>query len=533
MGNSVETIGSNAFRNCSSLISVTISESVTSIGTDAFRNCTALRILNYNAVSCGDFMHHQDQWGDVLSYFAPFYNLNITTINIGEQVQRIPDYFAYCLAQLLRVTIPNSVKTIGYRAFYGCSSMTNLVIGNSVTDIGVSAFNGCSGLTSVTIPNTVTSIGNSAFYNCSGITSITIPNSVTTIGVAAFNGCTSLATLNFNADSCADFSYAYEGSVSYYPPFYGLNISNLIIGNSVQRIPAYFAECLKNLTSMAIPNSVTSIGDYAFRGCSSLTNANIGNSVTSIGSDAFYGCSGLSNVTIPDSVTFIDSGAFKGCSILTSATIGNSVNYIGNSAFYGCTGLTRVYISNLSAWCRLNFENATTNPLYYARHLYLNDDELTDLVVPDDVESIGDYAFYNCSLTSVRLHQSLASVGKQAFYNSPTIESVTCESTIPPSWNDIAMFTTNVYNHTPLFVPRGCAGAYMSDQCWGQFAKIVGSGDANMDGNISISDVTTLIDMLLSGDSSPAADVNGDGCINISDVSALIDLLLSGGITGI
>lgn len=93
--------------------------------------------------------------------------------------------------------IPNSVTSIGYAAFYNCSSLTRVTIGNSVTSIEDSAFNDCKSLTSITIPDSVTSIGYRAFYNCDSLTSITIGNSVTSIGESAFYGCSSLKEVNY------------------------------------------------------------------------------------------------------------------------------------------------------------------------------------------------------------------------------------------------------------------------------------------------------------------------------------------------
>ena len=91
-----------------------------------------------------------------------------------------------------------SVTSIGYSAFGGCTGLTSVTIGNSVTSIGSEAFSGCKGLTSVTIGGNVTSVGNSAFYGCTGLTSVTIPDSVTSIGWAAFAGCTGLTSITFN-----------------------------------------------------------------------------------------------------------------------------------------------------------------------------------------------------------------------------------------------------------------------------------------------------------------------------------------------
>ena len=273
----------------------------------------------------------------------------------------------------------------------------------SVTEIGEKAFFYCSDLTSVEIPNSVTSIGSEAFYR-SGLTSIDIPNSVTSIGEEAFSRCPALTSLE--------------------------------IGNSVTSIgEEAFYNCYR-LTSVIIPNSVISIGKSAFKYCYGLTSVEIGNSVTSIGEEAFHDCTDLTRVeisdleawckinflipylfsklyssnplycahhlylngvevtdlVIPDSVTEIGNYVFAGCSGLTSVEIPNSVTSIGEDAFYDCTGLTKVEISDLEAWCKINFPSSA-NPLYYAKHLYLNGEEVKDLVIPASVTSIGNRAF--------------------------------------------------------------------------------------------------------------------------------------------
>ncbi len=262
--NSVTSIGISAFYNCSGLTSVTIGNSVTSIGNSAFSNCSGLISIIVDESN-----------PSFSSIEGILYNNDATTL-------------IYCPITKKTVTIPNSVTSIDYSAFYGCSGLTSVTIPNSVTSIGERAFSGCSGLTSVTIGNSVTSIGYYAFSGCYGLTSVTIPNSVTSIGKYAFSGCS-------------------------------------------------------GLTSVTIPNSVTSIGERAFSGCSGLTSVTIGNSVTSIGYYAFSGCYGLTSVTIPNSVTTIVQSAFSNCRGLTSVTIGNSVTSIGKYAFSGCSKLTSIY----------------------------------------------------------------------------------------------------------------------------------------------------------------------------------------------
>ena len=293
--NSVTSIGEWAFYYCSSLTSVTIPNSVTSIGDDPFYGCSSLTAVTLTANSVEEFCQGR---GNVLLY------------NAGEYGER---YIQIDGKDVVEITIPNSITSIGDSAFIGCSSLTSVTIGESVTSIGSSAFNSCSSLTSVTIGESVTSIGSSAFNNCSSLTSVTIPNSVTSIGSSVFRNCSSLTSVT--------------------------------IGESVTSIGESAFEDCSSLTSVTIPNSVSSIGDYAFDGCSSLTSVTIGNSVTSIGYSAFRDCSSLTSVTIGNSVTSIGYYAFRDCSSLTSVTCeAVTPPTLGSDAFYRVSISIPVYV---------------------------------------------------------------------------------------------------------------------------------------------------------------------------------------------
>lgn len=115
IANSVIAIGNNAFYNCRSLTYISIGNSLTYIGYDAFYNCSSLNTLNFNAINCNDFYN-----------LSPFFDCPITTINIGDSVQRIPNRFAKELSSLTSVNIGNNVTSIGNEAFEGCSSLQNV-----------------------------------------------------------------------------------------------------------------------------------------------------------------------------------------------------------------------------------------------------------------------------------------------------------------------------------------------------------------------------------------------------------------------
>ena len=182
-------------------------------------------------------------------------------------------------------------------------------------------------------------------------------------------------------------------------------------------IPAY-------VTSEDVQYNVTSIGENAFSGCSGLMSINLPEGLTKIGNKAFHNCKSLINIKIPNSITIIGSKSFEGCSGLISVYIGNSVNYIGASAFNDCYSLAAVHISDIEAWCKIDFNvewldynnGKISNPLTRAEHLFLNGQEITELTIPNNITSIKDGVFYGWkNLSAVTIPNSVVSIGQYAF----------------------------------------------------------------------------------------------------------------------
>ena len=410
-----------------------------------------------------------------------------------------------------RIVLPDSVTTIGERAFYFCHSLTSITIGDSVTTIGDYAFQYCYRLTSVTIPDSVTTIGNVAFASCYSLASVTIGDSVTTIGVAAFSGCGSLTSVTIPDSVTTIGERAFDGCHS---------LASVTIGDSVTTIGDWAFSLCDNLASVTIGDSVTTIGESAFEDCSSLTSVTIPDSVTTIGDDAFEYCNNLTSVTIGDSVTTIGDYAFGGCRSLTSVTIGDSVTTIGENAFYNCWSLTNVYITDLTTWCNIEFINRSSCPLGFGEktNLYLNGELLTDLVIPDSVTTIGNYAFFWCSnLTSVTIGDSVTTIGNSSFSGCDSLTSVTIGDNVTTigEWAfDGCSSLTSVT--IPDSVTTIGYGAFSS--CSSLTSVTIGDSVTTIGGS-AFSDCYSLTDVTIPDSVTTIGDYAFDGCCSLTSVT--------------
>ena len=236
-----------------------------------------------------------------------------------------------------------------------------------------------------------------------------------------------------------------------------------------------------NLELLYLPNSAKTISDMAFYDmpfyygaelCSGdLRCIRLGNSINTIGNMAFWGCSGLTSVNVPKTVVAI-----------------------GSDAFLDCTRLTAVNIDDLESWCKIDFQDSNANPLSYAQHLFLNGEEVHDLIIPSSIVSIKDNAFVGCSgLTSLSIPNTVISIGDNAFCESSIREVILPASIIKigrralvsntnitkvislnptPPEIDPRTFDSNVMESATLYVPRGSLMLYFIDPVWKEFKNI-------------------------------------------------------------
>lgn len=518
---SVKSIGDYAFAGCSGLTSVTIPKSISSMGQWAFSSCNSLTAVHISDLEawCRIQFYHE--------YSNPLNEAHHLFMN-GTEIKDL--------------VIPNSMTYISAQAFVGCTNLssvhisdldawckikfegeysnplryaqhlflndkeiTDLVIPNSVTSIGDYAFSRWNGLISVSIPNSVTSIGYDAFGGCSKMTTVNIPSSITSIGSYAFISCNSLTSvhisdlnawckISFQGDSSNPLQYANHLFLN------GSEIKDLVIPDSFTSIGQYAFKGCDGLKSLTIGNNVTSIGKDAFAFCNGLTSLHIPNSVTTIGESSFEGCTSLSSIVIPNSVTTIGKYAFDRCKSLIDLAVGNGVYSIGEYAFSECSSLATVNISDLAAWCKVKFGNMSSNPLYNARHLYVDGLEIKDLVIPSEVTYINDYTFLSCScITSVSISNNVTFIGKFAFQdcinlgqvivgdkiknisdysfrNCPKLSDFYCNSVNVPTTGSYAFQNSNINNAT-LHVPESSLDIYKYHQVWGQFGTIQAIAD--------------------------------------------------------
>ena len=318
IGNGVTRIGEEAFWYCHNAQEVTIGENVDTIGAKAFWCCPALTTVRFNAVNCTSMQtSYNNDFYSVFSSDISGESPAITTVILGSNVTRIPDYAFKNISNLQRLIIPASVTYIGDYAFYNCNELVLLrVLGTSLTSIGEYAFYGCSNMVyTMNLPD-LNHIGQYAFYNCSAMTgNLTIPSSIDTIGQYTFYNCSGLT-------------------------------GSLTISDDVVSIgEGAFQNCSGLNGILTMPNNVTSIGANAFYNCSSLTgDLNIPNNVTTIGEGAFYNCSGFTGeIHVPRLATAIGANTFYNCNGLSgNLIIPKSITSVGEGAFYNCNNLTSI-----------------------------------------------------------------------------------------------------------------------------------------------------------------------------------------------
>lgn len=394
-------LGALAFNGFRETEKITIPKTVTSYNYSFAGNLSKLNTVNYNAKNASADMY----FTDYILENAVFRNSNITNINIGSEVESIPDYF-FINCQMSSVIIPNSVKTIGNYAFVNCNKLKYISIGENVEEIKAGAF------------------------SYTGLESITIPENVKKIGQFLFQNCLNLKTINYNAINCE-----YEGVTSQgIAPIaivsengeakINKTLEKINIGNKVQKIPQGMFSNLSKVKNISFPDSLKTIERYAFYS-SYLTEVNLNNQLETIGVEAFS-FTFIQRITIPENVKNIYKKAFSNCFLL------QEVNYNAINCNYDALEGTDIYYL-FGAALSLKTVNIGNRVEKIPKGAFGGLQTVENIKLPDNVKEVESYAFFNASgIRNLDLGNGLEKIGNEAF----TTLKIT-ELTLPESLKSI------------------------------------------------------------------------------------------------
>ena len=528
----LQSIGDGAFEECAGLTSITLPKSLRSIGNRAFYKCKWLTsvTLPRNLRSIGDtaFWECKKLKGIILPESlqsigrAAFYGCENLTIyaSAGSYAAEYARKSCFPLItdpREFQAAAPKESSTgIAKRSAAPnlLMSKRDFVIKNGV----LIQYTGSGG--DVAVPESLQSIGSRAFYKCEGLTSITLPKGLHSIGNTAFCGCKGLKSITLPEGlQCIEWN-AFSGCE---------RLTSIILPKSLQSIETYAFYGCKELTCISLPEGLQSIEVGTFDGCLSLTSISLPEGLRSIGNFAFHLCESLTSITLPKSLQSIGTYAFSECKGLTSITLPKNLQSIGDEAFYGCKNLT-IYApagSYAAQYARehdiplitalRDFQAAASKESstgiskgISAPNLLTSESDfviengalirytgsggkvavpeglqsigtstfsscqgLTSITLPKSLKSIGAFAFSSCQgLTSIALPEGLQSIGSLAFYGCERLTSIT----LPKSLQSIGNSAFDGCKKLTIYAP---AGSYVAEYARGHGIPLI-TGSRNI-----------------------------------------------------
>ena len=345
-------------------------------------------------------------------------------------------------SQILKISLPQGLTSIGDFAFYGCTNATGaLAIPQGVTSIGASAFQGCTGLTgSLCLPSSLETLKTAAFQGCTGFTgSLNLPVSIQSMGPNVFEGCIGITSVQ-------------------------------IPNNTLTSLPQYTFKNCTGLVSINLPYGLQSLGAYSFLNCTSLAHLSWPSTLQTVNTRAFMNCTSLEEIVFPANVYFYGS-TFIGCTSLTSILFTGAYNNVNTESFalgtadspvtctvrspgniaYGYFNnakndyTTFIYISAPSGTCGpamnwifnddshtlyINGSGDMRNSLHGGSPWYGYASDIQSISISEGVESIGQYAFENCAVINITFPSSLSTLRAHSFDSCTNLTTLSIPTTI-------------------------------------------------------------------------------------------------------
>lgn len=456
----VEGVMESAFQGCGRITSLLAGPNIKYIGVSAFKNCTSLRTVSLEGVETIDN-----------SAFVKCSSLGTLDL-VSDNLHTIGnEAFGECTSLTGEFTIPASVTSIGANPWYSCSGLTSInapanstafktvdgilydfsgkklisypsgktettfTVPAGVKTLGVSSFRGAK-FTGITLPEGLESIDSISLYS-SKLTSLSIPASVNYIGVKAIT-----CSFNLTDVQVAAGNANYKFSDGYLTTKDGKRImfsvkrtGALTVPEGVERIDDYTFMNMNGITSVTLPSSLRTLGEIAFYMCSGITSLDLGNGINTIGRMCFQGCTGLTTLTLPSSMRVLGKQAFCNDTKLNNVTLNEGLERIDDSAFLGCTAIRKIHFPGTlkkmgAAICYQNQnlveaslgEGITVVP----DQLFNYDVKLNKVTLPEGIKSIERAAFYsnNISEKTFNFPAELDSIGFTAFFKTAFVDLV-------------------------------------------------------------------------------------------------------------
>lgn len=449
MPEGLEVIEAQVFLGCSNMSKLTLPSTVTKIGNDAFLNLPKLKSFS---VAEGNTSFRCEN-GMLLT---------------GDNNELI-----YCLIASADMAVPEGVTKIKAKAFQQKSALVNITLPSTLKSIGDQAFASCTNLETVAFNPALQTIGANAFLSCEKLGAVDL-SGVMTIGTQAFAKCNLLVDVKFGP-------------------------MLLSLGQMA------FTECW-NIKSIELPGSIAVFGKGVFANCQRMSSITLGEGLTEIPEGCFGQNLLVEEVVMPSSMKKIGADAFNYCVNLHHVTLNEGLQSVGNGAFTTCDLLELELPSTVTEIGSLSFSNNVNMEWFKAGEglktigsgSFINNYLLAEVTLNEGLETIGNDAFHGTGLLEVVIPETVTSIGQYAFNMCRDLEFIEDKAATPQ------VLTADLFNEeeylgyrdVELRVPAGSVDAYKAADIWCKFNHIIpsetGVEDIEAIGDVRVTDVYNL-----------------------------------------